>query len=135
MSPARDAIVLESRDGVATVVARRIGAGRVVQSGYDETWRWRMAGREQALAAHREWWSRLLAAVVYAPVVARPSATDDMPDETPLASLIHALGPPATSDARMAPRTDRSRTTELLFALVVGSLLLEWASRRLRGAR
>jgi hypothetical protein len=134
-SPVRDAVVLESRNGVVTVAARRIGAGRVVQSGYDETWRWRMAGGEQALAAHREWWSRLLAAVVYAPVVARPLAADDMPDETPLASLIHALGPPATSDARIAPRTDGSRTTELLFALVVGALLLEWASRRLRGAR
>jgi hypothetical protein len=134
-SPVREAVVIESRDKAATIAARRVGAGRIVQSGYDETWRWRMAGGDEAAAAHREWWSRLVAAVAYAPVVARSAPADGTLDEAPLASLIHALGPPTTLDARIAPRTDRTRTTRILFALVVGSLLLEWASRRLRGAR
>jgi hypothetical protein len=134
-SPVSEAVVVESRDGAATIAARRVGAGRVLQSGYDETWRWRMAGGDQAAAAHREWWSRLIAAVAYAPVVVRPATAAGMLDEAPLASLIHALGPPTTLDARMAPRTDNTGPSRILFALVVGSLLLEWASRRLRGAR
>jgi hypothetical protein len=131
----RDAVALESRDDLVTVAARRVDAGRVVQSGYDETWRWRMAGGDEAAAAHREWWSRLVAAVAYAPLVARAAASSELVDETPLASLIHALGPPATIDARLAPTRDGARTTRVLFALVVGALVLEWASRRLRGAR
>ena len=47
-SLAGDAVALESRDNAVTVAARRVDAGRVVQSGYDETWRWRMAGTQPA---------------------------------------------------------------------------------------
>ena len=129
-----DAVALESRENAVTVAARRVDAGRVVQSGYDETWRWRMAGGDEAAAAHREWWSRLVAAVAYAPLVARPLPPDAAIDETPLASLVDALGPASPFEAR-APTRDGTRTTRFLFALVVGALLLEWASRRLRGAR
>jgi hypothetical protein len=134
-SLASDAVALESRESAVTVAARRVDAGRVVQSGYDETWRWRMAGGDEAAAAHREWWSRLVAAVAYAPIVARPVASDAAIDETPLASLIDALGPASTFDAAAVPTRDGTRTTRSLFALVVGALLLEWASRRLRGVR
>jgi hypothetical protein len=134
-SPRPDAVVLESRDGAAIVAARRVDAGRVMQLGYDETWRWRMGGGDEAAAAHREWWSRIVAAVAYAPLVERPTATSSSIDETPLASLIDALGPATAFDGRIATGTDATRTTRLLFALVVGSLLLEWVSRRLRGAR
>jgi hypothetical protein len=130
-----DAVALESRENVVTVAARRVDAGRVVQSGYDETWRWRMSGGDEAAAAHREWWSRLVAAVAYAPLVARATTTDDAIDETPLASLIDALGPASTIDGPVMPARDGTRTTRFLYALVVGALLLEWASRRLRGAR
>jgi len=135
-SPRDDAVALESRGGVVTVAARRVDAGRVMQSGYDETWRWRMAGGDDAVAAHREWWSRLVSAVAYAPVVPR-LGSDHNPaiDETPLASLIDALGAATPFDSPIAPRGDGTRTTRILFALVVVSLLLEWASRRLRGAR
>jgi hypothetical protein len=111
-----------------------VDAGRVVQTGYDETWRWRMSGGEEAVAAHREWWSRLVAAVAYAPLVPRASAPSAL-DETPLASLIDALGPAAPLDSRLVPRTNDARITWTLFALVVASLLAEWTSRRLRGAR
>jgi hypothetical protein len=132
---AGDAVALESRENAVTVAARRVDAGRVVQSGYDETWRWRMAGGDEAAAAHREWWSRLVAAVAYAPLVARSVADNAGIDETPLASLIDALGPATTIDATAAPARDGTRTTRILFALVVGALLLEWSSRRLRGVR
>jgi hypothetical protein len=133
-SPRRDAVVLESRDGSVMVAARRVDAGRVIQVGYDETWRWRMRGGDGAALAHREWWSRLVAAVAYAPLVPRASAPSAL-DETPLASLIDALGPAAPLDSRLEPRTNDARITWTLFALVVASLLAEWTSRRLRGAR
>jgi hypothetical protein len=133
-SPKSDAITLESRDGAAVVAARRANAGRVMQSGYDETWRWRMAGGDEAAAAHREWWSRLVGAVAYTPVLSTAASPRSV-DETPLASLIDALGPAAAPDTRASPRGDPARVTRILFALVIASLLLEWASRRLRGAR
>jgi hypothetical protein len=126
--------VLESRDGVAMIAARRVDAGRVMQVGYDESWRWRMAGGDEGAAAHREWWSRLLAAVAYTPLVPRNSGVIAV-DETPLASLVDALGPATPTNARLAPRTDSRRITWILFTLIVVSLLAEWTSRRLRGAR
>jgi hypothetical protein len=129
-----DAVALESRDANVMVAARRVDAGRVVQVGYDETWRWRMGGGDEAAAAHREWWSRLVAAVAYAPLVPRSSVAATV-DEMPLASLVDALGPATPLDASLAPRRDTSRITWILFALVLASLLAEWTSRRLRGAR
>ena len=131
----RDAVALESRGDAVTVAARRVDAGRVIQSGYDETWRWRMAGGDAAVFAHREWWSRVVSAVAYAPLAPRSSAGEVVIDEAPLASLIDALGAPTPLDASVRPHTDGARATGVLFALAVVSLLLEWASRRLRGAR
>ena len=129
-----DAVALESRDANVMVAARRVDAGRVMHVGYDETWRWRMGGGDEAAAAHRKWWSRLVAAVAYAPLVPRSSVASTV-DEMPLASLIDALGPASPPDASLAPSRDASRVTWMLFALVVASLLVEWTSRRLRGAR
>jgi len=133
-SPGADAVVLESRDDMVMIAARRVDAGRVMQVGYDETWRWRMAGGDESAAAHREWWSRLVAAVAYAPLIPRGSGMTSI-DETPLASLVEALGPPTTMDGRPATRTDRARVTWMLFLLAAASLLVEWTSRRFRGAR
>jgi hypothetical protein len=133
-SPGADAVVLESRDGVAMIAARRLDAGRVMQVGYDETWRWRMAGGDESAAAHRAWWSRLVAAVAYAPLVPRESGLTPI-DEAPLASLVDALGPSAPIDGRPTAPTDGARITRMLFILTVASLLGEWTSRRLRGAR
>ena len=129
-----DAVPLESRDRAVIVAARRVGLGRVLQLGYDETWRWRMGGGDEAATAHREWWSRLVAAVAYAPVVRRASAGDVGVDETPLASLIDALGPAVPLDTSLKPPRDETGTTRLLFAVAIVALLLEWTSRRLRGA-
>jgi hypothetical protein len=53
----------------------------------------------------------------------------------PLASLVDALGPATPLDASLPPRRDTSRVNWMLFALVLASLLAEWTSRRLRGAR
>jgi hypothetical protein len=129
-----DAVPLEARNQSVLVAARRVGLGRVIQIGYDETWRWRMAGGDEAATAHREWWSRLIAAVAYAPVVRRESAGDVMTDEAPLASLIDALGPPVPVTSNLTPPRDETRITRLLFAVAIAALLLEWSSRRLRGA-
>ena len=133
-SPGAEAVVLESRGGVAMIAARRLDAGRVMQVGYDETWRWHMAGSDESAAAHRAWWSRLVAAVAYAPLVPRESGLPSI-DETPLASLVDALGSPTPMPARPAAPTDNTRITWMLFMLIAVSLFAEWTSRRVRGAR
>lgn len=130
-----DAVALESRGRSTVVAARRVDAGRVIQLGYDETWRWRMSGADEAVRAHRMWWSRLVASVAYAPLVPHVTATDAVRDEAPLAALYSALGAPIAYDPAVAPTRDASRTTRILFLLVVATLLAEWVSRRLRGAR
>ena len=105
-----------------------------MQVGYDETWRWHMAGSDESAAAHRAWWSRLVAAVAYAPLVPRESGLPSI-DETPLASLVDALGSPTPMPARPAAPTDNTRITWMLFMLIAVSLFAEWTSRRVRGAR
>jgi hypothetical protein len=132
---APDAVVLERRGSATVVAARRIAAGRALQSGYDETWRWRMAGGDGAPAAHREWWSHLVTAVAFAPLISRPAMEEHQVEEAPLAMLVAALGPPSALDARVAPHGDPARATRVLFIIAIASLLLEWGSRRLRGAR
>ena len=134
-SMSSDAVALESRGQNVTVAARRVELGRVVQAGYDDTWRWRMAGGDEAVTAHREWWSRLVSSVAYAPLSTRASAGEVAIDETPLASLIDALGPLTSLHGSAVQPGNEKRTALLLFVLMAGSLLLEWASRRLRGAR
>jgi hypothetical protein len=39
-----DAVPVEKRAGVVAVTARRTSAGRALQLGYEDTWRWRMGG-------------------------------------------------------------------------------------------
>src|SRR5260370_26020148 len=60
-----DAIVLECRGELVTLAARRVGPGRVVETGYTDSWRWRMAGGDAALAEQRTWLARLVAGVAY----------------------------------------------------------------------
>ncbi len=132
-----DAVRLGARAGKVTLAARREGAGRVLQVGYNETWRWRMQGGDDAVAAHRAWWSRLVASVAYA--AERPSAvgTSTSSDGTsaegaPLARLYDAFGPAA------APSTVSTSSGGLpawLLPLICMVLIAEWVSRRLRGVR
>ncbi len=128
-----DGIVLEERGGRIALAARRVGLGRVVQVGYEDTWRWRMAGAEGSVEAHRRWWAGLVGAVAYRATIrgAAPVSSHD----APLARTIARLGPaePGRPSAS-ASRPDRRSLGWWLFGLAVASLVAEWASRRWRGA-
>ncbi len=130
ITPVSNAIVLARRGEESAVAARRVESGRVVQVGYDESWRWRMTGPDGSVEAHREWWSRLVSAVAYMPFEAELMNADV--DEAPLAHLIAALGPQTPASGR---RMESSASNALLLALSFILLLGEIASRRLRGAR
>jgi hypothetical protein len=125
-----DAVRLSTRGAETTSAARREGAGRVLQAGFDETWRWRMQGGSDAVAAHRAWWSRMVGSVAAIPL---PRADESSSAEgAPLARLVDALGPAtAVAPAESMPR---ALPAWLLPALLI-VLLVEWGSRRLRGAR
>lgn len=124
-----DAVPLERRAGGVAIAARRIGAGRVIQTGYDDSWRWRMAGAAGSERAHREWWTRIVGAVAYVPET--PRAATEAPSSAPLAHLVDRLGPPTTSRLIRAGAVPAGR--RLMLVLIMVLLLTEWASRRLRG--
>jgi len=124
-----DAVVLERRGGAVAIAARRVGAGRVVEIGYTDSWRWEMAGGDDAPARYRDWVAGLVALVAYAPrnTIASPPA-----DVAPLATLVDELGPAA----RPAERSlDPSVVARWVLGLVCAALILEWGSRRLRGMK
>jgi hypothetical protein len=124
-----DGVVLERRGEGVAVAARRVAAGRVVQVGYDDTWRWRMAGAPGAEDAHREWWSRVVgsAAFVRSENIGATSA-----GAAPIATLYDRLGAPrATPPDASSPPIDRRLWITVMMIL----LLSEWSSRRLRGLR
>ena len=127
-----DAVSVESRGSEVVTAARRHVAGRVLQTGYLETWRWRMSGGDDAPAQHREWWSRAVASVAYAPAI-RSSATGA--DDSPVASLVEAIGHPSQQSQSALASAAGSISLWLLFAILSLSLLGEWASRRLRSER
>lgn len=135
-----DAVLVESREGLPAIVARRVGAGRIVQMGYEDTWRWRMEGEGRAMEAHRTFWSRTVGLAAAAAAASRRPLMDGvavprdvtLDDPAPRAALVHALGPSST-EADAVPRGPRALPRWL--GLVILSLLLaEWASRRGRGA-
>lgn len=125
--PARRAIALEIRGDKDVVVARRHYAGRVIGVGYDQTWRWRMAGGENAPADHRAWWSRIVASVATQPTVIPSGAA-------PLAALHQALGSPSASEPPLTA-IPTAVLSNMLGALSLAALLAEWLLRRSRGAR
>lgn len=127
-----EALALERRDEEVALAARRVGAGRVVQHGYVDAWRWRMAGEEdEAPEAHRGWLAGLVAQVAYtgrSPLEAPPT------DPAPLAALIDRLGP-AVAAVDAEPTRGHQPRLPWIFAALSAALLLEWLSRRTRGAR
>ena len=127
-----DATVLASENGLVTSAARRHGAGRILQTGYIDTWRWRMSGGPSSPAEHRQQWTRAVASVAYAPTV-RSSRT--VTDNAPIAGLTAALGPSSQQPGPTLASAAGSISLWLLFAILSLSLLGEWASRRLRGSR
>jgi hypothetical protein len=122
-------VLLEHRDRMVAVAARRIERGRAVTIGYLDTWRWRMGGGAAAVRAHRDWWADLVAGVAHSGRIERPAG--GIPDEAPLATLIARLGP--ASSAPSLPNRTPTVSHQLLFAILMAVLLAEWASRRLRG--
>ena len=127
---ASDAIVLERRGPNVSIAARRVGPGRVIETGYTNSWRWRMAGGNDAPDRHREWISGLVSSVAYAGrarIAAPPS------DVAPLASLIDRLGPAAA--AWKDPGLDQQLIVRWVFGVLCAALLVEWSSRRIRGVK
>jgi hypothetical protein len=123
------AVALERRGNAPVVMARRIGSGRVIVTGYDDTWRVRMIPTgESAPESHRMWWSQLVASAAHSRPVARTVVETD---EAPLAATIDALGAPA---AAHRPSPIAHPQWEMWLALIAAAALLaEWLSRRLRG--
>jgi hypothetical protein len=127
-----DAVPLEKRGSAVAIAARRINAGRALQLGYEDTWRWRMSGSDGSVRDHRMWWTGLLSSVAYAPRVPRSLATS-LVDEAPMASLVAAIGPPVEESNIANLATSESHWMIWLFLLVSLALLGEIASRRMRG--
>lgn len=140
-----DAVAIEARDGATAVAARRVGAGRVVQVGYGETWRWRMQGEGRSVEEHRAYWS----GIVGAAAAARPVADDvaaaaasapeptpsAAPNAAPLAEAVQALGPALDAPpVGVSPSATANRLPAWLAPLILLLLVGEWASRRSRGA-
>ena len=128
-----DAIPLERRAGAVAIAARRIGAGRSLQLGYEDTWRWRMGGGDGAVRDHRVWWTGLVSSVAYAPRAPR-AATSTPTDEAPMIGLVAAIGPAASIVAMSKLAGSPSEWAAWLFVLLTLALVGEVASRRLRGA-
>ena len=86
------AVALERRGDAPAVLGRRVGSGRVIATGYDDTWRIRMAPPDDnAPEVHRRWWSSLAAGVVRSQLVPRDAGPVD---EAPFATTVDALGSP-----------------------------------------
>ena len=119
------AVGLEDRAGRVAVAGWRYGAGRVVQIGYRDTWRWRMEGSGNAVGDHRSWWAGVVAAVAYRPIGAPVRSSDP----APLASFIQEFGLPGS-----LPSTRPALVVwPVLLSIFLLSLFAEWLSRRLRG--
>ena len=127
-----DAIRLTTENAAVTSAARRHGAGKILQTGYIDTWRWRMSGDDGAPAQHREWWTHAVASVAYAPPTNHSAIATD---NAPIAQLVATLGPASRQPAPALASAVGSISLWLLFAILSLSLLGEWASRRLRGSR
>jgi len=132
-------VALESRDGRVAVAARRIGAGRVVQVGYDNSWLWRMGGTDDAPMAHRRWWSALLSGLVplsHPTTTVRMTPATDTLDAAPVAALARDIGLPDVRAASASVRgTSRSAALDLrwLMAIATLALVVSWTLRRWRG--
>jgi hypothetical protein len=131
---AATSVVLERRpDG--DVRASRSGEGRVIRVGYKDLWRERMADDDSIpdpVAAHRAWLARVVASVAYAPRIA--VIADSGADPAPLADMVDRIGAPTRSLESASPLRSEVPSS-VLFGILLVSLLLELASRRLRGAR
>jgi hypothetical protein len=128
-----DATAFEKRGAAVAIAAERVGAGRVLQLGYEDTWRWRMSGGDAGVLDHRLWWTRLVSSVAYAPRIPRTTSTM-LTDEAPMIGLVTNIGSGTRVEARLGLSGNRSDPMAWLFVLLTLGLIGEIASRRLRGA-
>jgi hypothetical protein len=132
-------VTLEDRDGRTSVAARRVGAGRVVQVGYENSWLWRMAGNDDAPVAHRRWWTSLVASVVSLRAPApdfQLDAEHDTLDAAPLAALARDVGLPTIRTGSVTSASHSWIASLDLRWLLAFALLLfvaSWTLRRWRG--
>ena len=124
-SPSAEIATLTRPDRGVTLAAWRAVSGRVIQTNEGETWRWRMAQGETAVAEHRDWWAGLVGAVAY-----RSGSVAEPANPAPLATLVQEVGPPGSLPGNQATVS----FWPLLLVVFVVSLFAEWMSRRLRGA-
>ena len=129
-----DAIALDKRIGAVAVAARRVGAGRALQFGYEDSWRWRMGGGENSLRDHRGWWTGLVSGVAYARRTPLGGSARPV-DDAPVARLVAAIGPRSAGAGVAQQRVNPAHWMAWLFILLSFALIAEVASRRLRGAR
>lgn len=130
-----DAIPLDRRGATILTSARRHVSGRVLQPGYLETWRWRLSGGDESPREHRDWWSKSVASVAYAPTIPGDPPAAVTRDEAPVARLVGALGPASGGTGPSLASAAASISLWWLAAALALSLLCEWASRRLRGLK
>ena len=122
-SPSEGSTVLQ-RDRGGALAAWRTGSGRVIRISEHETWRWRMAQEDTAVAGHRDWWSGLVSAVAY-----RSRGNAEPATPAPLAALVQELGPPGALPGNHAAIA----LWPYLLTVFLLVLFAEWLSRRLRG--
>jgi hypothetical protein len=127
-----DAVSLEKRAGATAVAVKRIDAGRVLQVGYEDTWRWRMGGGDGAILDQRRWWTGLVSSAAYATRIPR-ATTATATNEAPIVGLVAAIGSSRTGAASNLSGQP-SDWTPSLFALVALALIGEITSRRVRAA-
>ncbi|MGI8509653.1 MAG: hypothetical protein ACR2MQ_10035 [Gemmatimonadaceae bacterium] len=130
------AVVLGKRADGTALTAYRSGQGRVLRVGYSDVWRSRMGARDSVTdpaASNRAWWGDVIASVAYAPRLFVRS--DGAVDPAPLASMYDRVGPPSPGTHLTLAGSAGGIPSYVLFALLLVTLLLEWASRRLRGER
>ena len=128
-----DATPFEKRGAAVAIAVERIGAGRVLQLGYEDTWRWRMSGGDGAVRDHRLWWTRLVSSAAYAPRIPRTTLTTTT-DEAPMIGLVASIGPSTLSGAMPHRSGESPDWMAWLFVLLAAGIIGEVASRRLRGA-
>lgn len=126
------AVPLETRDGGMVAAARRVGAGRVVQVGYDETWRWRLQGAGASPEEHRAWWSAVVGSAGYRAAHGAKIESSSL-DPAPVAATFAALGSPTTLDITVPRSPTHPALRGWMLLLLLATLLAEWTSRRLRG--
>jgi hypothetical protein len=128
-----DAVPVEKRAGAVAIATRRIGAGRALQLGYEDTWRWRMNGGDGAIRDHRIWWTRQVSSVAYGQRVPRVTAAASA-DEAPMIGVVAAIGSRASGSDVASLSGQQSRWMPWLFLVLALGVMGETVSRRLRGA-